>query len=192
MVGDALAGQARHAPQQVRDKRDAGFTGKPEPRPIDAKAKEILAEAKATPDPTDRSGKGEGFNQHAIDLVRTRVMNFAMAQEVARLEKKYVQEGVTEYPALEGVFHLWFPEPNSANYELRTGNPPADDPRDRPKHLLGKRLALDYSKVTEAQWAAAAARLATVMRSRFGKTVHWVDAIASKGIITDVGAMVRG
>ncbi len=37
--------------------------------------------------------------------------------------------------------HLWFPDDNVLNLQLRDGNPPAD--QDRPKHLRGLSLAVD-------------------------------------------------
>jgi hypothetical protein len=46
-----------------------------------------------------------------------------------------------------GVRHLWFPEDDSAHYELRRGNPPS--PSDRPKHMRRLELAVDPTLVPE-------------------------------------------
>jgi len=185
MVGDALAGRARHAPQQVRAKRDIGDTGRPEEREVDTQAADIAAKAQAVgagaPEPYSRRGRGENFTQREIDLVRTRVMHFAIAQEVARCMREYQQKGTLDTPNLTGVSHVWFPEPNVNVYELRRGNPPADVKEDRPEHLRRKELVLDFDAIEPGHWVKAVDRLKTLMMSKYKREVPWIDAVIEAG-----------
>lgn len=50
------------------------------------------------------------------------------------------------------VRHVWFPKNDITKYELRTGNPPAD--QDRPEHLRGLNLVIDIGVVPPDVWEA--------------------------------------
>ena len=116
------------------------------------------------------------FTQDAIDRVRMRVMT-AMLASGAVHNKQHHYEGK--------VWHLWFPEARAGKYELREGNPPPDDRRDRPAHLLRKKLVIDMRDIPAEVWDEVAVRLAEHTRGKTKLVETPVDAVRNKGVIVD-------
>lgn len=76
------------------------------------------------------------FRQREVDEVRWRVL-INWARTVIHMRWGNVP-----------VMHLWFSKPGDIDdYELRSGNPPAD--ADRPKHLRGLRLEVDATYIPQ-------------------------------------------
>jgi len=80
----------------------------------------------------DTVGERVPLRQDRVDLVRARAFCGLItgASQLAKLGRDYGLKLV--------IHHLWFPEDNVNEYELRVGNPPPDN--ERPKHL--RRLVL--------------------------------------------------
>jgi hypothetical protein len=83
-------------------------------------------------DPRDRV-----VTQEKVDEVRANVTMRTLVGTYRRLES------VDKWP----VQYLWYATDDMCKVEIRDGNPPAD--RDRPKHLKGVQLVLDYDNAPE-------------------------------------------
>jgi hypothetical protein len=68
-----------------------------------------------------------------VALIRTRILRVMALGQMDRIQG-HLETDLS-------VKHVWFPENRASMYELRDGNPPAD--QDRPKYLRGIDLSLD-------------------------------------------------
>lgn len=123
------------------------------------------------------------FNQDAIDRVRARVV-------LSMLTSAVLHDKVDQYDGK--VWHLWFPERKVGKYELRDGNPPPDDKRDRPRHLLGKKLAIDLKEVPADVWDDVRTVLKAHSVSKEKLTKTKVDAVRESVIVGPDGLPTEG
>jgi hypothetical protein len=75
-----------------------------------------------------------------VSLIRTRVRHVLFGP--GRFENKNQRK--------IGIYHLWFPRDDYAEYELRKGNPPADV--ERPAHLKRRNLVIDLELCPQDAW----------------------------------------
>lgn len=74
------------------------------------------------------------MRQEEVDAVRFNALAYKVH---SLLQKRGVLRG--------SVQHVWFPEDSTKRYEIREGNPPAD--QDRPTHLQRLRLEVDSTLI---------------------------------------------
>ena len=131
------------------------------------------------------------FTQEAIDNVRFRVQLAEMASLVVHSTKRWLEGKDEEYvaPVKEGVEHVWFPRPTTSAYASRTGNPPADV--DRPAHLRGKHLVIDWDEVGPEAWAMVAEAMMEHVRSKYSSSRSRYAGLISNVTMADVAKYVR-
>jgi len=114
--------------------------------------------------PLEDDVENRRVTQEFIDATRMRAATFIM--------DAYLRKGENLVP----VKHLWFPEDDTAAYELREGNAPAN--HDRPAHLQDLNLDIDIGfippDVAEALWETQVAKMGASTTEDLEKTGLWL------------------